>query len=192
MSDVIIVLGRGIKSDGTLPPDPIARIKKAKELYDIGMSSKLIMSGGYSHKIKNAPKISEAAAMKQYAVSLGILQESIIEESKSTHTLSNAYFTKKLFCEPNQWQNIIVVASDEHLERAEYTFRKVYGPLYSFQFIASNRVISDEEYARELEHERASMKLTIEWLDVMEDGDDESIRLAVLAKYPDDTMNQSA
>ncbi len=188
MSDVIIVLGRGIKPDGTLPPDPIARIKKAKELYDMGMSSKLIMSGGYSHKIENAPNISEAAAMKQYAVLLGVPQESIIEESKSTHTLSNAYFTKKLLCEPNQWQNIIVVASDEHLERAEYTFKKVYGSLYTLQFIASDRVISDEEYALELKHERASMKLTVEWLDGIKDGDDVSIRQAVLKKYPNDTM----
>ncbi len=192
MINTLIVLGRGINKDGTLPPDPVSRVKKAVELYRSGVGQHIIMSGGYSHTLVNVPMQSEAAAMRLYAESLGILSNNILVEDYSTHTLANAYFTKKLFCEPNQWQNIIVVASDEHLERAEYTFKKVYGPLYSFQFIASDRVISDEEYARELEHERASMKLTIEWLDVMEDGDDESIRLAVLAKYPDDTMNQSA
>ncbi len=192
MISALIVLGRGINSNGTLPPDPISRVKKAVELYREGVVPHIIMSGGYSHTLVDAPTQSEAAAMKLYAESLGIHSNNILVEDHSTHTLANAYFTKKLFCEPNQWQTIMVVASDEHLERAEYTFRKVYGPLYSFQFIASNRVISDEEYALELNHERASMKLTMEWLDGIKDGDDESIRLAVLAKYPDDTMNQSA
>lgn len=191
MSDAIIVLARGIASDGTLPIDPISRVKKAAELYRAGKAPKIIMAGRYSFHLDQAPPTSEAHAMKLYAETLGIESEDIIEEDRSTHTLANAYFTKKAICEPNSWHNLTVVASDEHMPRVKYLFRKVYGEDYSFDFVISDRVINDEEYGEELEHEKSSMELSRKWLDALTDGDDEAIRQLVISKRPNDTMSES-
>ena len=188
MANVIIVPGRGIESDGTLPVDALSRVRKAVELYKKRRALKIIMSGGYSYHLTSSPDISEAHAMKQYAESLGVAGKDIVEEDKSTHTLANAYFTKKLICEPNQWKDIIVVASDEHMPRVEYIFKKVFGTRYSFQFEISDRIINDQDYADQLQHEKASLDRTIMGLDGVTDGDDQTIRNIIVANRPNDTM----
>jgi uncharacterized SAM-binding protein YcdF (DUF218 family) len=188
MKQAIIVPGRGINPDGTLPADPISRVKKAVELFQQDEAPIIIMSGGYSKHLVDIPQISEAQAMKTLAVSLGVPPESIIEESRSTHTLANAYFTKKLFCEPKGWRDLIIVASDEHMPRIEYVFRKMFGNEYNLTPVASERVLNDEDYAKELVHEQASMELSKNYLESVKDGDDETIKGLALSINPQDTM----
>ncbi len=188
MNHAIIVPGRGINPDGTLPDDPISRVKKAVELFKQGEAPIIIMSGGYSKHLVNIPQISEAQAMKALAVSLGVPEASIIEESKSTHTLANAYFTKKLFCEPNNWRSLIIVASDEHMPRIEYVFKKMFGDEYMFSTVNSDRVLSDEDYAKEIIHEQRSMELSKKYLEPVTNGDDETIKGLALSINPNDTM----
>lgn len=188
MADVIIVPGRGIEPDGTLATDALSRVRKATELYKKRRALKIIMSGGYSYHLTSSPVISEAHSMGQYAESLGVAGIDIIEEDKSAHTLANAYFTKRLICEPNRWRDIIVVASDDHMPRVEYIFKKVFGTRYSFQFEISDRVINDQEYADQLQHEKASLGRTIKGLGGVADGDDQTIRNIIVANRPNDTM----
>lgn len=52
MSDVTIVIGRGISNGGVLSPDSLSRVRRAIEVYNDGVSSKIIMSGGYSYHLK--------------------------------------------------------------------------------------------------------------------------------------------
>ncbi|MDB5187106.1 MAG: hypothetical protein JWM07_578, partial [Candidatus Saccharibacteria bacterium] len=59
--------------------------------------------------------------------------------------------------------------------RIEYLFKKIYGPEYSFEFEISDRVIDDMAYQKEIEHETSSMKITKQWLDSLDPGDDESV-----------------
>lgn len=129
--------------------------------------------------------------MRGYAVQLGCDPGDVLSEDESTHTLANAYFTKKRFCEPNNWHNLMVVASDEHLPRIRYVFGKVFGPEYTIEGVESNRVINDQEYAKEQQHEADSMVRTRQWLDVIPDGDDQAIRRLVAAHLPDDPMAKS-
>lgn len=188
MKDVIIVLGRGINPDGTLPVDPVSRVKKAVELFNQGIAPSIIMAGGHSYQLKDVPQSSEARAMKNLAISLGVPKAAIFEESRSTHTVGNAYFTKKLFCEPNNWHNVVLVASDEHLPRIEYVFRKMFGPSYNLTLAQSERVLNDDEYQKELEHEKSSMEVTKGKLESVTEGDDITIKGLALAMNPKDSM----
>ncbi|MDB5181054.1 MAG: YdcF family SAM-binding protein [Candidatus Saccharibacteria bacterium] len=188
MADVIIVPGRGVHPDGLLFNDPKSRIKKAVELFNSNQAKKIIMSGGFSFHFENTTDVNEADSMKIYAVSLGINAEYILTEGKSTHTLANAYFCKKLFCEPNGWKDIIVVASSDHMPRVKYVFNKVFGSEYRIDYQKSRRVISFTKYAKEMIHEIGSMRLTKKWLTGIEDGDDKSILKVVLKNRPNDTM----
>jgi len=188
MADVIIVPGRGVNADGSLYKDPQSRIRKAVELINKKNADKIIMSGGFSFHFENTTKVNEASSMKDYAVSLGIKPERIFTEEKSTHTLANAYFCKKLFCEPNEWKSVIVVASSDHMPRVKYVFSKVFGPEYKIKYQTSLRVIGFVKYAKEMIHEIGSMRLTKKWLNNIHNGDDESIRKIVLQNRPNDTM----
>ena len=188
MADVIIVPGRGIYPDGSLYADPKSRIRSAVELFSRNTTSKIIMSGGFSFHFKNTTDVNEASAMKNYAVSLGLQPKNILMEGKSTHTLANAYFCKKLYCEPNNWKDIIVVASSDHLPRVRYVFDKVFGPEYKITYQKSRRVIGLFEYLKQMVHEIGSMRLTKKWLTPIKDGDDQAIRKVVLLNRPNDTM----
>lgn len=192
MKQAIIVLGRGVNSDGTLPVDPASRVKKAVELFQGGEAPVIIMSGGYSQHLVDIPQTSEAQAMKTLAVSLGVPADSIIEESRSTHTLANAYFTKKLFCEPRGWKDLIIVASDEHMPRILYVFGKMFGDDYTFTAHISERALNDSDYANELIHEKASMELSKKYLETVENGDDETIKKLILSINPKDAMTSTS
>lgn len=191
MADTIITLGRGIETDGTLTLDSIARVEKAVGLLKQGIAPKIIMSGAYSRHMTKVPVQTEAKAMKKLAISLGCDPDDIIEESRSMHTLANAYFTKKLVCEPNGWHDLVVIASEEHMPRVKYVFNKVYGASYAFGFVQSDRVIDDEDYAKELEHESKSLELSHKWLDSIQDGNDQAIRELIASQLPDDPMAKS-
>jgi len=190
MSDVIIVLGRGIKEDGSLPLDPRSRVEKAVQLYRQGVAPLIIMSGAWTYHFAIQPKWSEATAMKKYAIELGVPASAIIEESKSMDTIGNVYFTKQQICElakkseDGRFKNITVVASDEHMPRIHYLFEKIYGPVYRFDFVVSDRVIDDASYAKELQHEQNSMTITHQWLDGMRDGDDAGVFALMATRHP--------
>ena len=184
MSDVIIVLGRGIKDDGTLPIDPQSRVRRATDLFEQGRAPYIVMSGAWTYHFDVSPKLAESTAMKNYAINLGVPADSIIEESKSMDTIGNVYFTKKNVCEPRGWKSLTVVASSEHMPRVEYLFRKIYGPTYTIQFEVSERVIDDAAYAKELIHEVSSMAVTQLWLDPIESGDDRAVWSLMSAQHP--------
>lgn len=95
--DYIIILGCGIKKDGTLLPLLKGRVDKAIEFYHkqlaaTGKKAVFVPSGGQgSDEI-----ISEGEAMKRYLLEQGIPEELIMPETKSTNTLENMKFSKEL------------------------------------------------------------------------------------------------
>lgn len=95
--DYIIVLGAGLLNGKTVTPLLARRIDKGITLYNKQIQKKkkpiqFIMSGGKGPD----EKLSEAEAMKQYAVSQGVLEEHIIVEDKSKNTYENMKFSKEI------------------------------------------------------------------------------------------------
>lgn len=172
MSDVIIVLGRGIKEDGSLPIDPKSRINKAVELYNNKVAPFVVMSGAWTYHLDINPSQSEAQAMKEYAIKKGIPGSAIIEESKSKDTIGNVYFTKKDIVEPRGFRDITIISSEDHMPRVKYLFQKIYGDTYILRFVTSRRVLDDAAYEKEMAHEYNSMAITRAWLDSLTPGDD--------------------
>lgn len=95
--DYIIILGCGIKKDGTLLPLLKGRADKAIEFYykQLEATDKkavFVPSGGQgSDEI-----ISEGEAIKRYLLEQGIPREQIMPETKSTNTFENMKFSKEL------------------------------------------------------------------------------------------------
>lgn len=105
-------------------------------------------------------------------------------EDESMDTLGNIYFTKKHIAEPHGWRNLTIVASDEHLPRARYLCEKICGDEYELEYRQSERVLSDEDYAKELVHERNSLAITRKWFGEVANGDDAEIWRLVQLTHP--------
>lgn len=110
----IITLGAGLIKD---EPTPLlkARIDKAIKKYNKNKNSKIIMSGG-----QGADEIvSEALAMKNYAIKKGVAEKDIILEDKSTNTDENIKYSYEIInAIENKNVNILVVTSYYHVLRA--------------------------------------------------------------------------
>lgn len=94
--DYIVILGCGIRDDGTPTPLLKGRIDKAVEFSrnqyaNTGHAPVFITSGGQGPD----EAISESECMKRYLTGLGIPESRIIKEDRSTDTFENMKFTKE-------------------------------------------------------------------------------------------------
>lgn len=93
--DFLIILGCGLRNDGTPTPLLRGRIDRAlafdkKQKEETGKELIFITSGGQGEGEVN----SESLAMKRYLMENGIPEERIIEEDGSTSTFENMQFSK--------------------------------------------------------------------------------------------------
>lgn len=113
-ADVIIVLGGGLDPVSGAPLSTLAyRLERAAELYEAGYAPRLIVSGGQG---ADEP-MSEAESMRRYLVELGIPDDAIILEDRSTNTQQNLEYSKAIMTAEN-YDSALIVTSDYHLWRA--------------------------------------------------------------------------
>ncbi len=118
----VIVLGCGIRKDGTVTPLLKGRLDAAIRWYEQGgRQARFIVSGGQG---KNEVT-SEAAAMKQYLLSQGIPEDKIIEENRSTTTRENLLFSKAIMEKEGRRTQCIIATSDYHVLRAVLLAREL-------------------------------------------------------------------
>ena len=155
MHDALIVLGY---SNDTSHPVVRARVEHAVKLYQQGLAGQVIMSGCCSEKLDIRPKTTEAAAMADYAIDLGLPPSVILLEEESVDTLGNFCFTRKEYLEPCSWYHVGFVSTPWHTYRSEYLAEVVLGPEFEITGYASDHpagwqqsdIDSSEQYNREL------------------------------------------
>lgn len=108
--NAIIVLGAGINDD---KPSPMLkeRLDKAIELYKVGVSDKLIMSGDHGRVSHD-----EVNVMKDYATKEGVPSEDIFMDHAGFSTYDTMYRAKNIF----GVKKAIVVTQKYHLYRSIY------------------------------------------------------------------------
>ena len=109
--DCILVLGCGVRSDGT-PSDMLEdRIKQGVFLYQNGAAPKIIMSGDHGRK-----DYDEVNVMKDYAIGLGVPSEDIFMDHAGFSTYESICRAKEVF----GVKSVIIVTQAFHLPRALY------------------------------------------------------------------------
>jgi uncharacterized SAM-binding protein YcdF (DUF218 family) len=127
--DAIVVLGGGIgPAVPPLRPDPELfdssdRVWHAARLFHRGLAPRIIVSGG-SYLVESGqapPTQTEAVAMRQFLVALGVPESAIVMEGKSINTIENMQETRALV----GTARVALVTSGFHMPRALRLARKV-------------------------------------------------------------------
>ena len=105
---VAIVFGAGLWRDGSPTPVLEDRVKAAAKLYFAGKVEKLLMSGTTTN-FYNEPR-----AMRNYAMSLGIPNEAIVQDYGGWRTYDTCYRAQHVY----GLQQAILVTQNFHLPRA--------------------------------------------------------------------------
>lgn len=182
MIDAIIILGSGINQDGSLPGNLKLRVSKGVQLYTQGLAKNIVMSGNYSFWLDDSREIpfrSEASAMREYALMLGVPETDIFIEEKSKDTLGNAFFTKIDYLEKNDWKQVMVVTSDFHLKRTKFVFDHVLGPQYAIEYYPVLLDLSADERREKEAQETNTTNILRALMRDIPSGDTEAIREAM-------------
>lgn len=109
--DCILVLGCGIRPDGSPTPMLASRLTRAAELYQAGWADKLLLSGDDSGESYN-----ELATMERVILELGVPQEAILTDHAGFSTYESIYRAKNEFSA----QRVVIITQEYHLYRALY------------------------------------------------------------------------
>ncbi len=110
-ADCILVLGCGVREDGSPSLMLQDRLDMGITLYEIGASDRLLMSGDHGKK-----EYDEVNAMKAYALERGIPSEAVFMDHAGFSTYDSMYRARDVFCA----EKVIVVSQLYHLPRALY------------------------------------------------------------------------
>lgn len=108
---VAIVFGAGLWRDGSPTPILRDRVETATALYHAGKVEKLLMSGDNRFVDYNEP-----AAMRGYALELGVPENDIVLDYAGRRTYDTCYRAKEIFGVSQP----VLVTQDFHLARALY------------------------------------------------------------------------
>lgn len=124
--DFLIVLGCGLRKDGTLTPLLKGRADRAISFYqrqkeETGKELTFITSGG-----QGADEIvSESCAMKRYLMERGIPERLILEENRSESTFENMKFSKEIIQTIDPKGNVAFSTTNYHVFRSGLFARRV-------------------------------------------------------------------
>ena len=110
--DCILVLGCQVRDNGEPSHMLRDRLLRAVELYNLGTSPKLLMSGDHGQK-----GYDEVSTMKQFAMDAGVPSEDIFMDHAGFSTYESIYRAKAIFGA----EKILIVTQKYHLYRAMYT-----------------------------------------------------------------------
>ena len=124
--DFLIVLGCGLKPDGTPTPLLRGRLDRALAFYEAqkaetGKPLTFVTSGGRG----SDETVSESAAMRQYLMAHGVPAERLIEEDRSTNTFENMQFSKEKIWEIDPGAKIAFSTTNYHVFRSGLFARRV-------------------------------------------------------------------
>lgn len=113
-ADCILVLGAGLRPDGTPNSMLRDRLDKGIELYRAGAAPKLLLSGDNGQE-----EYDEVNAMKAYVLEAGIPSEDIFMDHAGFSTYESMYRARDIFLV----KKAIVVTQEYHQYRALYAAR---------------------------------------------------------------------
>ena len=114
--DCILVLGAGVRADGTPSHMLEDRLRGAVALYEAGVSDVLLLSGDNSGE-----DYDEVSAMVRYCLEHGVPENAIVRDDIGFSTSESVYNTVRTL----GYSDILVVTQEYHLYRAMYMIKRM-------------------------------------------------------------------
>lgn len=114
--DCILVLGCGVRPDGSPSHMLEDRMKRAIQLYQAGWSDVLLLSGD-----NRAQDYNEVGVMKAYAMARGVPEEAIVLDHAGLCTYDSLYRARAIFGA----ERVVVITQAFHISRALYIGRSL-------------------------------------------------------------------
>jgi SanA protein len=149
---VALVLGAGLWPDGSLTPILADRVATAADLYHAGKVQKLLCSGDNRFVDYNEP-----AAMRAYAMQLGVPEADIVLDYAGRRTYDSCYRAKAIF----GVEQVVAVTQRFHAARSLYTCDAL--GVDAVAIVADRRVYSRERILWKM---REYLALLLAWVDV--------------------------
>jgi len=116
-SDLIVVFGNTVNSDGSLSPRLKARMDKGIALFKQGRGTYMFVSGALGLE-----GVEESGAMKKYALSQGVPEAQIIADPQGINSDATAK-NAALFMKEHRLESALLVSQFFHMARAAFAFK---------------------------------------------------------------------
>ena len=121
-AEFVVVLGAGLKPDGTPSPLLARRLDKAREVAGrINPAPALVMSGGRG----DDERVAEAESMRSYLTDGGYCASDILLEDRSRNTAENLRFSRDLMERHRPGARCVIVTSNFHVLRTAMLARRL-------------------------------------------------------------------
>ncbi len=117
-SDLVVVLGGQIQADGQPSPWLQARLDQALELYNEGISHRILVSGGM-----NNGSFNETRVMQAYLVKKGVPADKIWTNERGESMRQTASYAAELMRKQG-WNSVILVSQFYEMPRARLAFEQ--------------------------------------------------------------------
>jgi len=121
--------------------------ERGAELYLQGWAPLLVFSGGLGNFTKDLWQEKEADLFAKIAIKMGVPQEAILVENRSTNTGENILFTQQLLKKKNLDPQSFIVVQKPYMERRSYATFKKHWP--DKQLTVTSPQIAFEDYPNE-------------------------------------------
>lgn len=109
--DCILILGAGVRDDGTPSKMLEERLSCGLNMYEMGLSEKILVSGDHGRV-----EYDEVNTMKAWLMEKGVPSEDVFMDHAGFSTYDSIYRAKEVFCA----NSMLVVTQKYHLHRALY------------------------------------------------------------------------
>ena len=155
---LIVVLGSPNSEQGELHSVAVSRCRLALQEHRQRVGWKFLPTGGYGAHFNTTDR-PHAAYLKHYLVEHGVAEQDFVEFAESTNTLEDASLSKPIVqkCGVDQ---IVVITSDYHLDRAQYIFEYEFvdtGIELEFSVCETDEELCEFDLVSQKEHEKKSL-----------------------------------
>lgn len=159
--DAVIILGKGVETDGTVPTIVQHELDYVLSLHGQQPIPLVIVSGQQWGLEPARGLLSEAVVMANYLKEQAQGSITVELEDQSLDTIGNLVFSKQIL-DAHQAKHILVVSTVPHLSRVQYIVSQLFDTSYHFSYHGHQHVYTPLEYLRTWRYELCA-RLYVHW-----------------------------
>lgn len=160
---IIVILGSPNSDQSDLYSVAKQRCELGIKEYIKHPNRKILLTGGFGDHFNTTDK-PHAYYLKQYLIKRGVPEQYIIDFALSKNTLEDASLSKSIIAK-YKVQNIVIITSDYHYDRAKFIFEKEFSDTniqVHFSVCQTDENDCEFDLKSQTEHEKRSLKMLIE------------------------------